>query len=319
MLTVDDVTVLDVETINNCNASCALCLRHPGMRAHDTLDWNKIIQHMPHQLWRQLSTINFNGTTGDNMLHPNIYNIIEWTRINSDAYISIHTNGSMRDTNWWHRLGALLHGTPHRVVFGIDGLADTHAIYRTGTNWHKIIDNAKAFIQGGGQAQWQFILFKHNAHQIADARKISQDLNFEKFFVLHQDRFNANDPSLAHLEPASPDLVPATVHFIEKDFIKPVSGQIVCESKRTGWLSIYADATVWPCCWLMGWHRAQHQKLQYEVVNYHFKNTLKIDFDQISLYTNTLEDILSGDLWQNRYPNSFAQTPNLICTQRCSK
>jgi DNA-3-methyladenine glycosylase I len=32
-------------------------------------------------------------------------------------------------------------------VFGIDGLADTHSIYRVGTDYHKIIENAKAFIK----------------------------------------------------------------------------------------------------------------------------------------------------------------------------
>jgi len=319
MLTVNDICVLDVETINNCNAGCALCLRHPGMRTNDTLDWHQVTAQIPQLVWQNLKTINFNGSTGDNIMHPDIFNIIEWTVHNTTAFISIHTNGSLRSADWWRAFGQLLHGHDHCVVFGIDGLEDTHEIYRTNTNWKKIISNAEAFIQGGGHAHWQFILFEHNAHQIESCRAMSEQLKFEKFFVLHQDRFNLKDQSQAHLQPASPELVPATVTFIEKDFIKPTTGKISCESQRVGWISIYADGTVWPCCWLMGWHKATQQKLTYEVVNYHFRNTLAIDFDQINLYTSTLEDIINGDLWQKRYPASFNQSPNLICTQKCSK
>ena len=319
MLTVNDIVVLDIETINNCNAGCVLCLRHPGMRTNDALDWIQITQQVPAQVWQNLKTINFNGTTGDNIMHPDIFNIIEWTVHNTTAEINIHTNGSLRSTSWWQQLGELLNGRDHSVVFAIDGLEDTHEIYRANTNWQKIIDNAKAFVQGGGCAHWQFILFEHNAHQIDSCKQLSKQLNFEKFFVLRQDRFNPQDPSQSHLRPAGTELVPATVTFVEKDFIKPATGTISCESQREGWISIYADGTVWPCCYLMGWHKAQQQKITYEVVNYHFRNTLAIDFDQINLYTNTLENIINGDLWQKRYPESFKQSPNLICTQRCSK
>jgi len=319
MLTVNDIVVLDVETINNCNAGCVQCLRHPGMRTNDTLDWHHVVKQVPLHVWQNLKTINFNGTTGDNIMHPDIFNIIEWVVCNTTAEINIHTNGSLRSTSWWQQLGKLLSKHNHSVVFGIDGLEDTHEIYRTNTNWQKIIDNAQAFVQGGGHAHWQFILFEHNAHQIESCKQLSEQLNFEKFFVLRQDRFNLKDQSQAHLQPANLELVPATVTFVEKDFIKPTTGKISCESQREGWISIYADGTVWPCCYLMGWHKATQQKLTYEVVNYHFRNTLAIDFDQINLYTSTLEDIINGDLWQKRYPASFNQSPNLICTQKCSK
>jgi hypothetical protein len=289
------------------------------MRTNDTLDWHQVVKQVPMHVWQNLETINFNGTTGDNIMHPDIFNIIEWVVCNTTAEINIHTNGSLRSTSWWQQLGKLLSKHNHSVVFGIDGLEDTHEIYRTNTNWQKIIDNAQAFVQGGGHAHWQFILFKHNAHQIESCKQLSEQLNFEKFFVLRQDRFNLKDQSQAYLQPANLELVPATVTFVEKDFIKPTTGKISCESQREGWISIYADGTVWPCCYLMGWHKATQQKLTYEVVNYHFRNTLAIDFDQINLYTSTLEDIINGDLWQKRYPASFNQSPNLICTQKCSK
>ena len=90
MLTVNDITVLDVETINNCNAGCALCLRHPGMRTNDTLEWNQVTAQIPQHVWQNLKIINFNGTTGDNIMHPDIFNIIEWT-LGNTRHLSAYT------------------------------------------------------------------------------------------------------------------------------------------------------------------------------------------------------------------------------------
>ena len=56
------------------------------------------------------------------------------------------------------------------VVFGIDGLEDTSHIYRVNTSFKKVIENAEAFIKQGGLGTWQFIVFKHNVHQLESAK-----------------------------------------------------------------------------------------------------------------------------------------------------
>jgi MoaA/NifB/PqqE/SkfB family radical SAM enzyme len=319
MFQVKDIRKIDIETINNCNAGCPLCLRHPGMKTNDSLDWDAIVQQIPDVVWTNVEEINFNGTTGDNLMHPRILSIIDWVVKNTNALVSVHTNGSIRDASWWAVLGSVMANSSHRMVFGIDGLEDTHSTYRVNTDWNKIIDNAKAFISSGGRAHWQFIVFEHNIHQIEECQRLSKELGFEHFFVLYQDRFENTDHTNNHIRKADITAIPQTVHFIEREFINPPTGRVVCQSQQTGWISIYADGTVWPCCWLMGWHKAKHKGLTYEAVNYHFQKFLKIDLDQINLYTNRLEDIIDGDLWQKRYPDSFVTTPNLICTQKCPK
>ena len=57
-------------------------------------------------------------------------------------------------------------GVNGRVDFNIDGLQDTNHVYRKNTNFEKIIDNASAYIRMGGIAEWNYIVFKHNQHQI---------------------------------------------------------------------------------------------------------------------------------------------------------
>lgn len=322
MLKISDITTIDIESINNCNARCPLCLRGENMRTNDSLNWDLVVANTPAELWKNLKVINFNGTTGDNIMHPNIFNIVNWCVDHSDANITINTNGSLRNTAWWKKLGNLLQDESHRIVFGIDGLEDTHSIYRVGTDYNKIIENARAFIQGGGHAHWQFIVFEHNAHQIEQAEKISQDLGFDRFFVLYQDRFGESTdlPVKKYSQDLNKINSEVVVHLSSNNIsrrIKESDHNITCRSQQIGWLSIYADSTVWPCCWLMGWHLAQH-KLTSSVVNYHFKKILGIDFDQISLHNNTLESIINSDLWQHRYPDSFRSNPNPICLQQCS-
>jgi len=322
MLKVSNITTIDIETINNCNARCPLCLRGSGMRTNDSLDWNQVVANTPTELWQNLKIINFNGTTGDNIMHANIESIVQWCVDNTTADINIHTNGSLRDINWWQRFGSVLRLHSHKVVFGIDGLEDTHSVYRIGTDYHKVIANAQAFIAGGGRAEWQFILFEHNAHQIDTAKQLADQLGFARFFVLYQDRFAESADIPVHrysqsLEDIRAEVVsnPSSNSIARR--IAESDRKIICRSQEIGWLSIYADGTVWPCCWLMGWHRAQHQA-QAALVNYHFKKILNIDFDQISLYNCTLESIVNSDLWQKRYPNSFEHNPNAICLQQCS-
>ena len=49
-------------------------------------------------------------------------------------------------------------------MFAVDGLADTHSIYRVRTNWDKIIENIKAFTNNAGRARVIMTVFEHNKH-----------------------------------------------------------------------------------------------------------------------------------------------------------
>ena len=72
-------------------------------------------------------------------------------------------------------------------------MEDTHSMYRIGTDYNKIIQNATAFINAGGTAEWCFIKFKHNEHQVEEARSIAEQMGFSLFveknsFKLHLNR-----------------------------------------------------------------------------------------------------------------------------------
>lgn len=183
-MTVNDIKWLHVEPTSKCNAWCPQCPRNNhgfGLTEFLTvqdLDLNifaKTLEQLPN-----LYAVQFCGNYGDPIAADKIKEMIDIAKKHV-VKIQIHTNGSLRSTKWWSGLAKQLSTVEHDVWFGIDGLENIHEIYRQGTSYKKIIDNATSFINSGGKATWQFIPFNHNEHQIKDCIRLSQKLGFKKF------------------------------------------------------------------------------------------------------------------------------------------
>lgn len=179
-----DIRLLHVESSTKCNAWCPACPRNKsGFGLVDGLvetdlsvdRFNEVIEQLP-----KLETVQLCGNLGDPVAGSNFLDLVD-IAINKELKLQIHTNGGLRNTTWWNNLGKKLNGHPHDVWFGIDGIGSVHEIYRQGTSYNKIIDNATAFINAGGNATWQFIPYEHNQHQVIQALKTSQDLKFKNF------------------------------------------------------------------------------------------------------------------------------------------
>jgi hypothetical protein len=48
-----------------------------------------------------------------------------------------------------------------------------------------------AFVAAGGRAEWDFIVFRHNEHQVEEARALAKELGFQRFFVKKTSRHQA--------------------------------------------------------------------------------------------------------------------------------
>jgi sulfatase maturation enzyme AslB (radical SAM superfamily) len=90
----------------------------------------------------------------------------------------MNTNGDNFDTKWWYDLGQKMTGGD-QIIFALDGLKKTHEFYRD-TNWNRVFSNVKAFIEGGGTAIWQMILFRHNEHQVDLVKALAKALDVKK-------------------------------------------------------------------------------------------------------------------------------------------
>lgn len=258
-----------VEITNRCQASCAMCSRNiRGGGTNERLilnDWTaeEYKKIFPQDLLAQMTRMIFCGCYGDPIINNDLLKMVEYTAMaNKNLHIEINTNGSARPVNWWKKLGSVLSQHPHNIVFGLDGLEDTHHLYRIGTDYNKILYNASAFIDAGGHAEWQFILFKHNEHQVAQAESIAQNLKFKKFTLLDTYRFILSDEYDVHdkngntiykLEKAKSSLNRQFKVEWVKDYKQLLnSTNISCEAKREGGIYIDAHHTLYPCCYIAG-------------------------------------------------------------------
>lgn len=188
-----DIKLLHVESSSKCNAWCPACSRNNrgfGLADHiveKDLDVGQLI-HILDQL-PNVEIVQLCGNHGDPIAGNNILPIVDLC-IDKKLKLQIHTNGSLRNATWWHEFGEKLKVIDHDIWFGIDGIGATHEIYRQGTNYDKIIENATAFINAGGTATWQFIPYAHNQHQVMQALKISQQLKFKNFKLVKLFRKN---------------------------------------------------------------------------------------------------------------------------------
>ena len=294
----NDITSLELELTSRCNAACFLCPRtNPNFTKE--LNHNREItpenlkNWLPTNLLKNLKQLKLKGTFSDPLISKHFVQIIEYFNENSSLErININTNGSLRNKKFWQWLATNL-PKKSKVTFGIDGLEDTHAIYRVNTDFNKIIKNAVSFIEAGGSAIWQFIEFEHNKHQIEECKSLAEELKFEKFFVMHNDRIEDDE-----------DRKKITESIIGK--------KISCRSITNKEIFINWDGEVFPCC--MTGVFSVKSKNYFDFVSWK-KNILNQDFKNINLNYHTLENIL--DFYNDFYQTVETEPKLRVCGKYC--
>ena len=195
MFTFENVHEYQIEITSYCNAACPQCPRN--------ISGGKVNPHLPlchlskkvidetftKELCNRLSQVFFCGSYGDPIVHPDFLNILrDFRKKNPKLWLYIHTNAGVHNADWWTELAEIINGYG-KIDFGIDGLEDTNHLYRRGVKFDTAINNASAFIKAGGKAQWNWLVFKHNEHQIDQARMLSGILGFEKILFRGTGRF----------------------------------------------------------------------------------------------------------------------------------
>jgi MoaA/NifB/PqqE/SkfB family radical SAM enzyme len=331
-----------IELTSNCQASCPMCARNhhggienPLLKVTD-IDLESFKQICPPNFLQQIEHITLCGNFGDPILNKELIPIVQHiTTINPSIKIDVHTNGSARSTAWWKELATAL-PADHLVLFGIDGLEDTHALYRIGTDFNKIIENAKAFISAGGKARWNFITFKHNEHQLDACRKLAGELGFESFQEKQTSRFIGNpwfdavdrNGNVTHrLENPSEQ----KVIFIDRKTVENYKeviklAKIQCEVEKTLQVYIDAQSRVWPCCFIGATPYVYTTKEQL-VHNYQTDSLASFSklvdsfggMDMFSLKHRSLEEIIDSNDWQTKWDSVFADNSVHVCARVCGK
>jgi MoaA/NifB/PqqE/SkfB family radical SAM enzyme len=277
---------------------------------------------------KNLKVISFAGDRGDPVMNPGLLDMIDF--FNFVDVISINTNGSIQSPAWWRELAK----TPNlQVLFSIDGLENTNHIYRVGLEFNKIMENAQAFISAGGQAIWKCILFKHNEHQIEQIQKLSKQMGFAEvqFRPAGRYRFQGLDVWPVKIKGQySHDIEPSSIddrrmsffdkkykQFINRENLRDHRLDRLCPWSRENKLYINYFGQVLPCCMMHAetLYPAPRTSLGVD----EFLAMVGGDFNNISLYHHTLEEILHNDFYDSGLEDSLKSDKSMhrVCHSVC--
>ena len=343
MFSFDELSIIHIEISNRCQASCPMCPRniHGGI-TNPLLpinDWNidDFVKIFSKEILEQVNTVNFCGNFGDPLMNNDLIKMCEYLKTNApNIEVLIHTNGSMRSANWWKTLYQSL-PNKHNVIFALDGLEDTHHLYRMNTDYNLIIKNAKTFIAEGGNAEWCFIRFKHNEHQVNDVEKLSKELGFKKFTLKNSRRigkgqlFPVVDSSgkvLYNIETPTDSVI----KFVGK---KELLGHqqwedadnINCLAITHKELYIDAHYQLSPCCmigaflytnydidFLKKFNLYQEDSVIEEGIK--IKNQV-LEFPRLNVLDTGLKNIINTDQWQTMWQKKWKDRSSSTCIIMC--
>ncbi|MBK8970217.1 MAG: radical SAM protein [Hahellaceae bacterium] len=177
------------EVTNVCNLKCPFCLTGKGISG------GRSVRHMGFE--EAKSIIDQVGdyiylmqlyTWGEPLLNKDIYDIIQYAK-DKNIYVMVSTNATMLNEANCERL---VDSGIDYVMTAVDGLSsETYKKYRVGGDYQKVINNVQNLLMvkkrkhsSAPFVEWQFIVFKHNEHEVKDAERFAYEIGINKFTPL---------------------------------------------------------------------------------------------------------------------------------------
>ena len=271
-----NIQKLHVEPSSHCNARCPGCARNlNGYNIDDLFKKTHLTAERFSDIMSQYPDVRFllfNGNLGDPMMNPHMLSLVDVAKHVHELRIT--TNGSIGKLDTFERLGAMRNII---MTFSIDGLEDTNHLYRQDVEWDKVMERAKKFIGAGGRAEWKFVIFRHNQHQIDQASAMSKEMGFMSFEVVdHSKNYfpavnkdgtvshwvlppalgvevdeqrelgkSMSRPGAFNLEQGLKDIRKVRTDFTSKQSYKTFD----CEHLREKSVYVSAEGELFPCCY----------------------------------------------------------------------
>jgi hypothetical protein len=198
------------------------------------------------------------------------------------------------------------------------------------------MNNVKSYIGAGGHAQWQFITFEHNEHQIKEAEAFAYSLGVKKFFTLSNNRFvteqllgvssvGGNGKKLM------PPIEEQEKHKLLRQPTPPVTdhqewvnvaekGCITCEAKTLNEAYIDVNTHLLPCCFIAG--AISTKEPGQGSYDGFYDLYSQYGGDLIKLSTHGWEDILAGSFYkaiEDSWTKKFGNGRLFVCSAVCAE
>jgi len=334
----DSARKIQFELSSMCNLLCLGCVRTDTANFSEKKEFilNKnylsketFLKIISAKEFESVTHLEFCGTIDDPLMHPEFLEFLDFASTVGRYNIIIHTNASLRNVAYWKKLAAVLKKNyNHMLKFSIDGLEDTNHLYRQNTTWSKIMENAETFINEGGRAFWQYLIFPWNEHQITQAKELSVNMGFCQFASRH-DRSLITSLGLDVVQQrknaiADRHIPVSSLIDINNNLKNTVNNDICCNNKEKKMYFISFDSKLWPCCFMQNGLITNDQgkmdillKRLYEVYGSDKWNDIS---------ENSISDILKHEFYVNDLVASWKSTEHGFgkedriyrCTEVCS-
>ena len=251
--------ILGIETGNICNLKCPLCptgvedlsMKKGFMRL-------EVFKKVFDEVKDSIQAINL-YSWGEPLLNPDLINIINYAKKNkTNVKIITSTNLNIRND---HLLSEFIKSGIDEVIISCDGVtAQTYVKYRKGGDFDLVMRNMKFLLAENkrlGMAVrliWNFIVFKHNEHEVEDAKQLAAELGIE--LRIGKMRTSMKDEILgAHGKSIEKDIdwIPDNPEYSAYNKEKMITKKII-KTCRKPWqeISVNWDGSIFPCCAIYG-------------------------------------------------------------------
>ena len=287
-----------IETTSKCTLECPLCDRtwfekKFKKRLLHEIDVDTIVNFVGKN-----NNLNLCGNNGDPIYHSRFLELCMKFKKNNNS-LAIETNGSAKTQNWWRQLAEVL-DQKDSITFAIDGLEDTNHLYRKNAKWDSIMTAVQTVVGKSFKTIWKFIVFKHNQHQIEQAKQKSKELGFDEFKIIHSHRWGDRQDLM-------PDKKYTNNKFETQQKVvgEEVVGKMIpgCLLEKDG-IQMYIDSEgdFYPCCW-MGSYR------------YKYKSMFKPNEKKYNITNTNLQTILND----KKVKQFYESTKQFTSAHECCK
>jgi len=191
--------IIIVDPLNVCNLRCPLCPTGTNdlNRKQERMSWEvftRIIDEMAPYAYE----VNLHNW-GESLLHPRIFDMIKYINSKNIA-TNMSTNLNLVKDD---KFDKIIESGLEYLILSIDGITqETYSKYRVRGNVERVFENVRKLLKRRIELgstipyiEWQFIVFKHNVHEVDAARKMAKEMGIDRFRVIPPGLpFSAKDP-----------------------------------------------------------------------------------------------------------------------------
>lgn len=178
-----------LEVTNVCNLKCPFCLTGKGISG------GRESKHMSHADAARIIDAVADSvyllqlyTWGEPLLNQDLIPIIEHAK-SKNLFVMLSTNATAMTPAYNERL---INSGLDYITVAVDGGSDeTYKQYRVGGNYDRVLANIKDLLkQKAARAvkhpfvEWQYVVFRHNEHEVKVTEKMAYEIGINKFTPL---------------------------------------------------------------------------------------------------------------------------------------